>query len=140
MPLFVLERDQIREIPQDDYCRFTSAHFGHKIHELAEADEDPHCPDSGDPMEVRFIKVTNGHEFLTLRRFRRSIAEALVYEVIPRQLNFAGFADPTKMIFGTPKRRGGRGANPQRRRECVISFYPGVDKRLSDLSAVLHYA
>ena len=106
MPLFVLERDQIREIPQDDYCRFTSAHFGHKIQELAEADEDPHCPDSGDPMEVRFIKVTNGHEVLTLRCFRRSIAEALVYEVIPWQLNFAGFADPTKMIFATPKRRG----------------------------------
>jgi hypothetical protein len=88
-PIFVSDDLQIREFPQDDRRNFIDRHFGHRINELMSVAEDRYVSgDFVDPMKEAYIEVTDGEVSFVLRSFRRSIADPLTYEVIPRQLTF----------------------------------------------------
>jgi hypothetical protein len=89
VPVFASDGLQIREFPQDDRRDFIDRHFGHKIKELVGvAVSRDMSGDFVDPMKEAYIEVTDGQTFFVLRSFRRSIADPLTYEVLPRQLPF----------------------------------------------------
>lgn len=86
-PEFESDGAEFRELPRDDRGTFLDAHFDHRIGELISVDGNRGGPEAGgDPMTVRFIEVTDGREFFVIRASRRTIADPLRYEVLPRQL------------------------------------------------------
>lgn len=93
-PVFEIDGLNVREIPQDDRRDFMNLHLGHRIGELTSFSETQSKGDEiVDPMKVSYVDVTDGREILVVRSFRRSIADPLSYEVLPRQLRFREFVD-----------------------------------------------
>lgn len=129
VPLFVIEGGEIREVPRDDRLQFMAGHVGHAMQELVSIDDPGEAGSDSDPMKVRYVEVTNGRELLTLRCFRKSIADPLVYEVLPRQLSLE-----TTMELRPRRARSFRGdgrqdgADSQRRGESPISLPPSGRK------------
>ncbi len=86
-PTYDLQGSSVREIPTDDRRRFMERHAGHAIEELSSVAEDWLKPQSAiDPMAESYVFVANERYFFLLHRSRRSIAEPIVYQVMPRQL------------------------------------------------------
>jgi hypothetical protein len=84
-PIFVSDGLQIRELPQDDRRNFIDRHFGHRINELISVAETRDVSgDSVDLMKEAYIETTDGKASFVLRSFRKSIADPLTYEIIPR--------------------------------------------------------
>jgi hypothetical protein len=86
-PVFEMDGLEIRETAQNDRRAFLDLHLDHSIGELNSVEESR--GEGGafvDPMEVNYVEVTDGREFFTLRSFRKSIADPMSYEVLPRQL------------------------------------------------------
>ncbi|MDP9131428.1 MAG: hypothetical protein M3N35_13690 [Candidatus Binatota bacterium] len=86
-PIYERQGLHVREIPTDDRRRFMERHVGHAIEELSSVAEDWLEPQSIiDPMAESYIFVANERYFFLLRRSRRSIADPIVYQVMPRRL------------------------------------------------------
>ena len=86
-PTYELQGSSVREIPTDDRRRFMERHASHAIEELSSVAEDWLNPQSAiDPMAESYVFVANERYFFLLHRSRRSIAEPIVYQVMPRQL------------------------------------------------------
>jgi len=88
-PIYDFMGSDIREIPTDDRRQFTARHADHSIEELISVTEDWFNPqDTIDPMAESFLVAANNSDFMIIHRTRRSIAETIVYRVMPRQLCF----------------------------------------------------
>ena len=86
-PIYNLQGPHVREIPADDRRQFIGRHAGHTIEELSSVTEIWLNPQGAiDPMAESFVISANDREFIVLHRSRRSIAEPIIYRVIPRQL------------------------------------------------------
>ena len=86
-PIYELQGSNVREIPTDDRRQFIERHAGHAIEELSSVAEDWLKPQSAsDPMAESYVFVANERYFFLLRRSRRSIADPIVYQVMPRRL------------------------------------------------------
>lgn len=86
-PIYEMQGSRAREIPTDDRRRFMERHAGHAIEELSSVSEDWLEPQGAiDPMAESYVFVANGRYLFLLHRSRRSIAEPVVYRVMPRQL------------------------------------------------------
>ena len=86
-PTYDLQGSSVREIPTDDRRRFMERHASHAIEELLSVAENWLKPQSAiDPMAESYVFVANERYFFLLHRSRRSIAEPIVYQVMPRQL------------------------------------------------------
>jgi hypothetical protein len=94
-PFFEIDGLNVREVPQDDRRDFLNLHLGHRIGELNSIGEIRDEGDDGnvDPMKVSYVEVTDGREIFIVRSSRRSIADPLFYEVMPRQWRFWEFVD-----------------------------------------------
>ena len=87
-PIYDVQGARVREIPTDDRRQFTGRHAGHGIEELSSVTEDWLNPQGTiDPMAESFLIAANDSDFVVLHRSRRSIAEPIVYRVMPRQLS-----------------------------------------------------
>jgi hypothetical protein len=130
-PEFAVNGVEIQEIPQDDRREFVDRHAGHRIGDLIGVDESrEEAQIQGDPMTVRFIEVTDGREFFVLRASRKSIADPLTYEVLPRQLRLWDVLDG---VGSTPKNSPPR--RPQRRRKRATGPAP-ADLRPTEFPGV----
>ena len=86
-PIYDLQGSCVREIPMNDRLRFMERHSGHAIEEMSRVAEDWFEPDNaGDPMVERYLLVANERYLFLLQRSRRSIAEPVIYRVMPRRL------------------------------------------------------
>ncbi len=86
-PIYEMQGSRVREIPTDDRRRFMERHAGHAIEELSSVSEDWLEPQSAiDPMTESYVFVANERYLFLLHRSRHSIAEPVVYRVMPRQL------------------------------------------------------
>jgi hypothetical protein len=86
-PTYDLQGSSVREIPTDDRRHFMERHASHAIEELSSVAENWLMPQSAiDPMAESYVFVANERYFFLLHRSRRSIAEPIAYQVMPRQL------------------------------------------------------
>jgi hypothetical protein len=88
-PVFEMDGMEIHELPQDDRGNFIDRHSGHRIGELIGVGEKTGQAGAViDPMRIIYIEATDGQESFALRSARKQIADALSYQVLPRQLSF----------------------------------------------------
>ena len=86
-PIYELQGSRVRVIPMNDRRGFMIRHSGHVIGDLSRVAEDWLEPDNaGDPMAESYLLVANERCVFLLQRSRRSIAEPVVYRVMPRRL------------------------------------------------------
>lgn len=124
-PLFIIDGDQVREIPRDDRRQFLERHSSHAIHELVAIDEERGAnSDFTDPMKARYIEVIDGREFLTLRVFRESITDPLTYAALPCQLQFGSLLEAvTATRRDRPKHHCRRKRNPPQKQPIDYSLF-----------------
>lgn len=87
-PVYLFDNAKVVEIAADDQQDFLDRHADHRIEELESIAESFFRGSSFDPMKVAYFWVTNGEEEFEIKAFRKSVAEPLRHEVLPRQLNF----------------------------------------------------
>ncbi len=86
-PIYDRQGSRVRAIPMNDRHRFMERHSGHAIEEMSRVAEDWLEPDNvGDPMAESYLLVANERYLFLLQRSRRSIAEPVVYRVMPRRI------------------------------------------------------
>lgn len=86
-PIYDVQGSRVREVPMDDRRRFMERHSGHTIEALSRVAEDWLEPENAvDPMAESYVLVANERYLFLLQRSRRSIAEPVVYRVMPRRL------------------------------------------------------
>jgi hypothetical protein len=92
-PVFDLSAGEVAETPANDWREFMARHAGHALEPLAGTGND-YSPagSAGDPMAVVYIEASNGKEKVWLRRSRRSIDEAVRYELFDGQLVDGGLS------------------------------------------------
>lgn len=62
-------------------------HNGHRLEPMLATDNDYFAKgSSGDPMNVRYLEISNGSETLLVRRSRGSVAEPFQYSIVDGQL------------------------------------------------------
>ena len=86
-PAYVMEGGEEREVGRDDGRAFLRRHAGHPLEALREIGEK--CfpvGAAGDPMRVGYVEVTNGRESFVIRSFRKTIIDALQFELIRGRL------------------------------------------------------
>jgi hypothetical protein len=86
-PAYVMEGGEERQLSRDDGRAFLERHTGHPLEALTEVGEK--CfpvGAAGDPMRVGYVEATNGRESFVIRRFRKTIAEPLEFELIRGRL------------------------------------------------------
>ncbi|MGH7848365.1 MAG: hypothetical protein ACREQW_24765 [Candidatus Binatia bacterium] len=71
----------------DDWRAFMRRHTGHSLEALRSSDQVAWEGGSSDPMQQRYIEVTNGRGRFVVRGFRTSIHEPLRFEAIPGRLS-----------------------------------------------------
>jgi hypothetical protein len=86
-PFYDLQGSSMHESPMDDLREFVERHSGHAIEELWRVAEDWfESENAADPMAESYLLVANERYLFLLQRSRRSIAEPVVYRVMPRRL------------------------------------------------------
>lgn len=86
-PVYEFQDRTVREIRADDRRSFLKRHTGHRLEELTSLIEEHfRSAQFFDPMKIGYIEASNGTESFILRSSRRTVAEPLTYEVMPRQL------------------------------------------------------
>jgi hypothetical protein len=85
-PILTLAAGELQETSADDWQAFMTQHAGHRLEPLS-ANGNAYFPDGSavDPMSVAYIEASNGNETLLLRRSRRSIEDAVQYEILKDQ-------------------------------------------------------
>jgi hypothetical protein len=76
----------------DDWRAFMRRHTGHRLEALGSSEPAVWEGGSPDPMQQRYIEVTNGREPFVVRGFRTSIHEPLRFEAVPGRLSAKGIA------------------------------------------------
>jgi hypothetical protein len=90
-PVYACLGNQWEERATDDWRAFMERHAGHRLEPLKASGETFFPYGSPlDPMSVANMEVTNGHNRYLVRRGRRSIQEAMSYELISGRLAEAG--------------------------------------------------
>ena len=86
-PIYASGGGEIQEISTNDGRVFMRQHAGHRLEPMS-ATGNNHCENGSvfDPMNVRYIEVSNGNDVLLLRQSRSSIEEPLGYEIVNAQL------------------------------------------------------
>jgi hypothetical protein len=85
-PLYDRELLEGPELAVDDWRAFVHRHAGHPLEALAASDQASWHGASVDPMQQKYIEVTNGRVWFVMRAFRTSIHEPLRFEAIPGRL------------------------------------------------------
>ncbi len=85
-PLYQSNQETNDGLAVDDWRAFMSQHAGHRLEALHSGD--PVLWEGGglDPVQERYVEVTNGREWFVVRGFRTSVDESLRFEVAPGRL------------------------------------------------------
>lgn len=84
--LFAFREGEVREVAMDDWRAFMRQHWGHKLERLRGSGKRYTPGKTWDPMETRYVEVTNGRELFVLKAFRKSIEEPLRFEIVRGRL------------------------------------------------------
>lgn len=92
-PTYNLAEKKPHATPTDDWRSFMDEHASHRLEPL-EAIGTKHFPrgSSYDPMSVGYLEVFNGQKRLLLRQTRKSIDEALRFELVSGRLVYRGLS------------------------------------------------
>ena len=86
-PMYHVGAGEVQEKAVDDWRDFMNRHAEHWLEPLQSTGNTVFPLGSAyDPMNVGYVQVTNGKQTMLLRRSRRSIEQALVYEIVDGRL------------------------------------------------------
>jgi len=86
-PLYDGDLQEEHPVAIDDWRAFMHRHTGHRLEALGSSDQAAWEGGSPDPMQQRYIEVTNGRERFVVRGFRTTIHEPLRFEAVPGRLS-----------------------------------------------------
>jgi hypothetical protein len=73
-PMYALNDGEVVEMRANDWREFMARHSGHRLESMVSTGSDYYPNGSAvDPMNVRYLEVSNGTDTLLLRRTRTSI-------------------------------------------------------------------
>jgi hypothetical protein len=80
-PWYALNQETDEGLTVDDWRAFMSQHTGHRLEALHSCDPVLWQGGGPDPVQERYVEVTNGRDWFVVRGFRASIDESLRFEV-----------------------------------------------------------
>ena len=90
-PFFRFTDGEVQEIVANDWRDFMARHAGHKLEPMTATGNNYYPNGSAiDPMNARYVEISNGNETLLLRRSRSNIESPFSYEVVNGRLVQSG--------------------------------------------------
>jgi hypothetical protein len=90
-PMYALNDGEVVEMRANDWREFMARHSGHRLESMVSTGSDYYPNGSAvDPMNVRYLEVSNGTDTLLLRRTRTSIEEPFRYAIVDGRLIESG--------------------------------------------------